>query len=168
MTEYAQWGDIVFELLSYREHREENTYVYARHETIFPPSSLQWMGKELRKLNMTIRWHNQWCNPEEKYREFREEAEKGEAKKLIIATKVVGDFVVEKINATVEQVDVWGRPVIVDVDVEFTEYVKKEIQKRQIKTKKQQAPARAKKPEAAEKKVVTKTNPDGYTYRRIE
>jgi len=63
---------------------------------------------------------------------------------------------------------VWGRPVIVDVDVEFTEYVKKEIQKRQIKTKKQQAPARAKKPEAAEKKVVTKTNPDGYTYRRIE
>lgn len=168
MTEYAQWGDIVFELLSYREHKEENSFIYAHHETIFPPSSLQWMGKELRKLTMTLRWHNQWCNPEEKYQEFREEAEKGEAKKLIIATKVVGDFVVEKINATVEQVDVWGRPVIIDVEVEFSEYIKKEIQKRQIKTQQKKAPARAKKPETAEKKVVTKTNPDGYTYRRIE
>lgn len=166
MTEYAQWGDIVFELLSYREHREENSYIYARHDTILPPGSLQWMGRDLRKLHMALRWHNHWCDPDERYREFKEEAEKGEAKKLIIATRVIGDFVVEKINATVEQVDAWGRPVIIDVEAEFTEYIKKEIQKRQIKTKNR--PARARKPDQADRQVVTKTNPDGYTYREIQ
>lgn len=156
MIEYAQWGDIVFEVLSYREHKEENQYIYARHETILPPSSLQWMGRELKKINMTLRWHNQWCEPEERYNAFMELAQKGEAQKLIIATKVIGDYVVERINSTIQQIDAWGRPVVIDAEVEFTEYIKKEIQKKAIKTqRRKKAPARASKPEQADR-IITR------------
>jgi phage protein U len=152
MIEYAQWGDITFEVLSYREHKEENHYIYAHHATIQPPSSLQWMGgKELKKISMTLRWHNQWCDPEERYSSFMKEAEKGEAQKLVIATKIAGDYVVERINSIIQQVDVWGKPVIIDVDVEFTEYVKKEIEKRAIKSKKKKnAPAKTQDKKKAE------------------
>lgn len=133
---YAQWGEIVFEVLSYREHSEENSYIYARHETILPPSTLQWMGKELRKVKIGFRFHAQWCNPEELYQQFLAEAENGEAKKLIIAEKVVGNFVVEKINSAIQQIDAWGRAVLIDIDADFTEYVEKKIETKQIKTKK--------------------------------
>ncbi len=144
--EYAQWGDVVFEILSYREHKEEQSFIYAHHETIFPPSSLQWMGgRELKKISMAIRWHNQWCDPYSLYKNFIETAEKGEAQKLIIGSFVLGDFVVERINSTIQQIDAWGKPVVIDVDVEFTEYIKKEIEKKasqQAKTKKKNAVAK--------------------------
>lgn len=165
--EYAQWGDIVFEVLSYREHKEETSYIYARHETIYPPSSLQWMGKELRKLSMGIRWHAQWCDPADRYRALQDKASEGVAQKLIVANKIIGDFVVEKINSTVQQLDAWGKPVMIDAELEFTEYVKKELEKKRIETKKK-APAKTKNPQKAQKRIITRTDSDGKTQRVIE
>ena len=171
---YAQWGDVVFEVLSYRSHNEEFDFVYAKHETIKPPSSLQWMGnRDLRKIKIGLRFHAQWCNPEEEYRKFLEEAEKGEAKKLILAEKVMGDFVVEKISSTIQQIDAWGKAVIIDVDADFTEYVEKKTETRQIKAKKpgsksiKKPLAKAQKPQVAEKIVTRETNKDGYTTTKI-
>ncbi len=150
---YVQFGNVVFEVLAYREHKEEQIFIYAHHETIFPPSSLQWMGKELQKITMSIRWHNQWCSPYEEYQKFIETAEKGEAQKLIIGSFILGDFVVERISSSIQQIDAWGKPVIIDAEVEFMEYVKKEIEKRasqRAKTKKKSAVAKTQDKKKAE------------------
>lgn len=150
--QYAQWGEIVFDLLSYKEHSEENSFVYARHETIQPPSSLQWMGKELKKIKVTFRFHSKFCNPEESYKKFTDEAGKGIANKLIIAEKIVGNFVVEKISASTQQIDAWGKYVIIDIDVELTEYLDKKIETKKIKhsNKKKKTPGKTKDKKKAE------------------
>ncbi len=164
--QYAQWGDVVFELLAYAEHKEENEYVYAKHQTIFPSSSLQWMGTELKRISMTIRWHVSWTDPLKQYKALKEISQQGEAKKLIIAQEVIGDFVLEKITAEIQQLDIWGKPIQIQCQCEFTEYIKKEIEKKKIQTKKQ-SPAK-KQTGQPEYKVVKKTNPEGEQFSYVE
>jgi len=133
--EYAQLGDIVFQLLSYREHTEENEYVWAKQETAYPPSLLQHMGTELQKLTLSVLWHREWCDPREEYNRLKELAQRGQPAKLIIASQIIGDYVVEKISARYEQIDAWGKAVQIACDIELSEFKAKEIQTRRIKTK---------------------------------
>lgn len=126
---YGSFGDIVFEVYEYYAHNEENTYIYARQQTIQPPSTTQWLGRELQKIRMKLKFHYLLSNPAESYKKLKEIAQKGEAQKLIIAEQVLGDFVIDKINAEYTQVNMHGQPIAIELDVEFTEYVKKELQK---------------------------------------
>jgi len=151
---YGSFGDIVFEVHEYFSHAEENSFIYARQQTIQPPSATQWLGRELQKIRMKLKFHYLLSNPAESYKKLKEIAQKGEAQKLIIAEQVLGDFVIDKINAEYTQVNTYGQPIAVELDVEFTEYLKKELQKTQHtrnknkkkkKTKKSDEP---KKPEA--------------------
>ncbi|MBX0310385.1 MAG: phage tail protein, partial [Sulfurihydrogenibium sp.] len=128
---YASFGDIVFEVFSYREHKESNQYAVAKLQTVIAPSSLQFLGNELQTLELTINFHNAFCNPTEKYEKLKELAKQGDPQKLIIAEKVLGDFVIESIDAEYQQIDAYGQPVDITLNVRFTEYIKKEIQKRQ-------------------------------------
>ncbi len=140
---YAQWGDITFELYSYKQHTEDIQIAYAKHQTIQPPSSVQFMGgKESKSIKLSLRFHRDFCNPEQSYKNLIEAAEKGEAYKLIIAEKVIGDYIIEKISSYIQQVDIFGNPVIIDVDAEFTEYIKKEIEKKKSTNKNKKAPAK--------------------------
>jgi phage protein U len=168
--EYVVWGDIVFELLSYKEHKEEIEFPYGHHETILPPSSLQWMGsKELKKISVSVRLHNGFCEPRGEYEKLISQANQGEAQELIIAEEPLGKFVLEKISSSIQQIDVWGKPVVIDLDLEFVEYIEKKLQTRQIKTtqRKKQSPAVKKSPGQAKYTIITKTNPDGYQSKQI-
>lgn len=133
--QYGSLGDIVFEVHSYYAHTEENTYIYARPQTIQPPSTTQWFGKELRKVRLKLKFHYLLGEPAESYKKLKELAEKGEAQKLIIAHQVLGDFVIDRINAEYTQTNIHGQPVAIELDVELTEYMKKELQKTQNKRK---------------------------------
>ncbi|QID32332.1 phage tail protein [Pampinifervens florentissimum] len=126
---YGSFGDIVFEVYEYYAHNEENTYIYARQQTIQPPSTTQWLGRELQKIRMKLKFHYLLSNPAESYKKLKEIAQKGEAQKLIIAEQVLGDFVIDKINAEYTQVNTYGQPVAIELDIELTEYAKKELQK---------------------------------------
>ncbi len=125
---YGSFGNIVFEVVEYFEHTEENEYIYARKNTIYPPSTTQYLGKELRKLKMTIKLHHMISKPEETYKKLKELAEKGEAHKLIIAEQVLGNFVIDKISASYKQVSRKGIPIAIVLEIELNEYVKKELQ----------------------------------------
>jgi phage protein U len=133
---YASFGDIVFQIFSYREHKESNQYAVAKLQTVIAPSSLQFLGNELLSLELSINFHNAFCNPTEEYEKLKELAKTGEPQKLIIAEKVLGDFVIESIDAEYQQIDAYGQPVDISLNVRFTEYIKKEIQKRKTTSKK--------------------------------
>lgn len=128
---YGSFGDIVFEVHEYFSHAEENSFIYARQQTIQPPSATQWLGRELQKIRMKLKFHYLLSNPAESYKKLKELAQKGETQKLIIAEQVLGDFVIDKINAEYTQVNAYGQPVVIELDVELTEYIKKELQKTQ-------------------------------------
>ena len=154
--QYAQLGDVVFEILSYREHSEENEYIWSRLETTFPPSLLQHMGTELQKLTLSVQWHREWCNPREEYNKLKELAERGEPAKLIVASQIIGDYVLQKISARYEQIDAWGKPVQITCDIELSEFKAKEIQTKKIKMK---GPA-------VEKKKPEKIQVTAYNYKK--
>ncbi len=152
---YGSFGDIVFEVHEYFSHTEENSFSYARPETIQPPSTTQWLGRELQKIRMKLKFHYLLSNPAESYKKLKELAQKGEVQKLIIAKQILGDFVIDRINAEYTQVNAYGQPIAIELDIEFTEYIKKELQKTQHtrskkKKKKKTKPEsnNSKKPEA--------------------
>lgn len=179
--EYAQLGEVVFEVLSYQEHREENEFAWAKLQTIYAPSSLQFMGTELQKISMVVQWHREWCDPLEQYKKLKDLAKEGKPQKLIIASQVVGDFVIEKISSEIKQIDAWGKPVWIRVGIELLEYIPKTIEKKQRQTQTKKGKAVANKSKGAQKtqtqtqtqkqaqyQVVKKQNADGYTYTVIE
>jgi phage protein U len=148
---YASFGDIIFQIFSYREHKESNQYAVAKLQTVIAPSSLQYLGNELQSLELSINFHNAFCNPLEEYQKLKDLAKTGEPQKLIIAEKIIGDFVIESIDADFQQIDAYGQPVDISLNVKFTEYIKKEIQKKQTASSK-------KKGKAVKKKNTQKQN----------
>ncbi len=140
--QYASFGDIVFKVYSYLEHRETNEYAVAKHRTIFAPSSLQSLGDELLNLEIKVGFHRDFCDPLEEYQKLKDIAKEGLPQKLIIAEQVYGDFVIESITAEVKQVDMWGKPVAIYCTMRLTEYREKKLQTRAIRTTKKKAPAK--------------------------
>jgi phage protein U len=133
---YASFGDIIFQIFSYREHKESNQYAVAKLQTVIAPSSLQYLGNELLSLELAVNFHNAFCDPLQEYQKLKDLAKQGEPQKLIIAEKVLGDFVIESIDAEYQQIDAYGQPVDITLNIRFTEYIKKEIQKRKTASKK--------------------------------
>jgi len=182
--QYAQLGDVVFEVLAYNEHREEQDYVWAKLQTIYAPSSLQFMGAELQRISMVVQWHREWCDPIEQYKKLKDLAKEGKPQKLIVASQVLGEFVIEKISSEIKQVDAWGKPVWIRVGLELSEYIPKTIEKKQRQsqaqkkgkavtnkskgTQKTQAQKTQTQKPAPQYQVVKKTNADGCTYTVIE
>jgi phage protein U len=165
---YVIWGDIVFGLMSYKEHKEDLEFSYARHETIFPPSSYQYMGGENKKISCSVRLHNSFCDPLKEYNNLIEQAIKGEAYDLILAEQMLGKYIIEKCSSALQQVDAWGRPVAIDIDIEFTEFIEKKIQTRQIKTKKRNKKRAVKSNPAKAKYNIITQNKNGQNYTKVE
>jgi len=129
--QYGSLGDVIFEVHQYYAHTEDNSYIYARPQTIQPPSTTQWFGKELRKINLKLKLHWMLGDPQSAYQKLKELAEKGEPQKLIIAQQVLGEFVIDRISAEYTQTNVYGQPVAIELALELTEFTKKELQKTQ-------------------------------------
>jgi len=151
--QYGQLGEIVFQVTDFKNLTEENPYIYAHQETAQAPSSLQFLGTELRKIELSLRFHFKFCNPKEEYEKLKSLARQGEAKKLIIAKEVLGDFVIENISGEFIKVDAWGKPIIIDATLELSEFVEKEVKTRKIKTVKK-APAKTSNPKQAEYQAI--------------
>ena len=134
---YASFGSIVFQVYSYKEHTETNEYAVAKLQTVIAPSSLQYLGNELQSLELTIGFHNAYCDPLEEYQNLKDLAKQGTPQKLIIAEKVFGEYVIESIEAQYQKIDAFGNPVDIALHVKFTQYIPKTLQKKKIKTTKQ-------------------------------
>lgn len=159
---YGSLGDIVFEVVEYFSHSEEHPYIYARHDTIYPPSTTQWMGRELQKITLKLKFHMLTSSPLEAYTKLKELAEKGEAQKLIIAEQVLGDFVIDRIKAEYKQVDLYGKPVSLELELELTEYVKKELRKtRHKRSAQKKAKTQKKEQTKPEYKAIITRDKDG-------
>jgi len=133
-TKYASFGKIVFQVYSYKEHTETNEYAVAKLQTVIAPSSLQYLGNELASLELSINFHNAFCDPLEEYKNLKDLAKKGDPQKLIVGEKVFGDYVIESIEAQYQKIDAYGKPVDITLHVKFTQYIPKTLQKRNIKT----------------------------------
>lgn len=171
--QYGSFGDILFEIMEYYEHTEENEYIYARKHVIKPPSTTQWLGVELGKVKLKIKLHQLVSeDPELSYEMLKYIASKGKAKTLIIAEQVKGNYVIDKIIANYTQTDFKGRGIVIEVEIEMTEYIKKDIQTIQNKRTKQKSKKIKKQQKGIARnqpsyKIIEETNKSGYKYKKI-
>jgi len=168
--EYARLGEVVFKVPSYRQHKEEEEYSWAKQMTVFAPSTLSYHGAELRKLQLQILLHREFTNPLEEKEKLRELARTGTPARLLIGNLRVGTFVIEKAITLYEQIDMWGVPVRIVMDLSLIEYVPKEIKTRKIQTKGPAVVSKKKNTPNAQQvcyKSVKKKNADGVEFSYI-
>ncbi len=174
MTAYATLGDIEFEVPSWSGHTEENTYIWAKQDTIQAPGYLQFLGTDLRSLPLQIKWHKYWCDPGEQYKALKAAADAGEPLKLTIAGELIGNFVIQKISGEEFIRLSNGQNVQISCSIELQEYIQKALEKRKLKRKKstpgvvQANSTAATQTSQPQYKIKTSTSSNGLTFRQIE
>lgn len=133
---FAQLGNIRFELLSPKSFSDSEKWSYARHSVMGEKPVLQYTGRELTEINLSLGFHASFCVPSEKLRELREAANTKEPHTLLWGNgERAGDFVIEEISRTVENMDDIGNILSIGVDVKLTEHSatdKKMVQKKPL------------------------------------
>lgn len=167
--QYASLGNIVFQAQEWNSHSEDNTYVWAKHDTANAPGLQQFMGTELRTIPVQLQWHSAWCDPQTQYEALKAAASEGEPLKLIIADDVIGDFIIQKISGDVIQKNQAGTSIFISCKVELTEYAYKTLT-RHTKAKSRPAVKSSATKSATPQYKATPVAASGTTpsYRKIE
>lgn len=124
------FGDTVFEVsmlrvITFDGFKRTVKAKYASHEIIGRPAVLEFVGRELEEISLTIKlMANLGVTPEEEALKLREMCQQGEPNFLIIGETVCGEneFVIMDVTESINQ---WaGTNVMMNqLDVTFKEYV---------------------------------------------
>lgn len=124
------FGDTVFEVsmlrvITFDGFKRTVKAKYASHEIIGRPAVLEFVGRELEEISLTIKlMANLGVTPEEEALKLREMCQQGEPNFLIIGETVYGEneFVIMDVTESINQ---WaGTNVMMNqLDVTFKEYV---------------------------------------------
>ena len=95
---------------------------YTRIPRIEQKPTLQWLGDDLRTLRLGFRFNASWCNPEEQFRRLQEARQTREPMDLIVGGgEFRGYYLIEEIQAQVQQTDGEGNLLWLSVPVTLTE-----------------------------------------------
>ena len=124
------FGDTVFEVsmlrvITFDGFKRTVKAKYASHEIIGRPAVLEFVGRELEEVSLTIKlMSNLGVTPEEEALKLREMCQRGEPNFLIIGETVIGEneFVLMDVTESVNQ---WiGTNIMVNqLDLNLKEYV---------------------------------------------
>ena len=124
------FGDTVFEVsmlrvITFDGFKRTVKAKYASHEIIGRPAVLEFVGRELEEISLTIKlMANLGVTPEEEALKLREMCQRGEPNFLIIGETVYGEneFVITDVTESINQ---WaGTNVMMNqLDLTFKEYV---------------------------------------------
>ena len=120
---WALLGDIQIQLdeAPIRFEASERTR-YTRISRIEQKPTLQWLGDELRTLRLEFRFNASWCNPDEQFRRLQEARQTREPMDLIVGGgEFRGYYLIEEIQAQVQQTDGEGNLLWLSVPVTLTE-----------------------------------------------
>lgn len=116
-------GTIRFELLSPSSMSDSEKWNYSKQSVLENKPVLQYTGKELIEINLRLAFHHSFCNPAEKLKELKDAANSNEVLTLLWGNgDVAGDFVIEEISRTFEQMDNIGNIMAIAVDVKLVEW----------------------------------------------
>jgi len=121
---FAQLGSVQFDILTgFESLTSTSQYNYAEHAVIEGKPRLQYIGDGLDTVDITIRLHSSFYDPEGELKKLQDEAAKHEALPLVYGNgEYVGKFVVEEISKTTSQTDGKGNIIGVEVSLKLKEY----------------------------------------------
>lgn len=125
------FGDLVFEVsamkvLTFDGFKRDVKAKYAEHSIIGRPAVLEFVGRELEEISLTIKIVSSLgVNPAEVALQLREMCQSGEPNFLIIGNTVYGEneFVITDVSESVIRWTGGGDVMTNDIEVKFKEYV---------------------------------------------
>jgi len=150
---FAQLGDIQFDLITYFEGLDGTIgYNFAEHAVIEGKPHLQFIGDGLEAVNLALRFHQGYCDPQAEFKRLKDAAAKHEALPFLFGNGLYkGRYVITEITDTVETTASDGTVISLEAKIALKEWVEDkplEVKKQQQKAK---APARKKKKHAKRK-----------------
>jgi len=119
------WGsleDIIFELAQTPKTLSDNwKFNYAQHKIINSYPRHEFLGEDVRTLDLEIKLHRKFCDVEEYFNKFIQYGQDGKICALIIGPVYVGDFVITDVKRTFEEVDIKGQTVALTLAVKLEE-----------------------------------------------
>jgi phage protein U len=122
---FAVLGEIIFLVLtSFESFRSASGYRYAEHKVVEAPPRLQWIGDELEKISIDLRFHVAFTSPAIQMLLLQAAAEDHQARALVFGNGVFrGYFVIESLEETHSQLADDGSYIAIDVRLELHEWV---------------------------------------------
>lgn len=125
------FGEIVFEVsalkvLTFDNYKRKTSAKYASHEIIGRPAVLEFTGRELEEVTLTIKaLSSLGVTSEEVALSFREICQRGEPNYLIIGNTVYtgNELVITDVSETVNHWTGGGNVISNTLDVTFKEYI---------------------------------------------
>ena len=125
------FGDVVFEvsglkIITFDGFKRTVKAKYASHEIIGRPAVLEFVGRELEEVTLTIKlMSNLGVVPADVAMQLREICQRGEPNYLIIGNTVYGEneMVITDVSETVQYWTGKGEVMVNQLDVTFKEYV---------------------------------------------
>ena len=96
---------------------------WVEHDRIEGKPTLQQVGGTLRKIDLDLHLHGEFCNPEKELQTLIDLANKGEAIPVVIGEKYQGLFVIEDLPLTVRKTTEEAALLAIEVTVTLKEWV---------------------------------------------
>lgn len=102
--EFINYGDMKFNVISVLGKDAEISYSYAEQPYISVLPGLQFTGKNLKNINLSVLFDHSFCNPEQELITLGKMAQAGKAYPLFYNSgRTLGNYVVERISYKNEQ-----------------------------------------------------------------
>lgn len=121
---FAQLGNIQFELITYFSGlKESSSYNYAQHERINKKPMLQFLGENLKSIDIKLNFHASFCDPRTELENLKIVAELGTPLQFIKGNgEYLGVFVINGIESATEQTTNEGDIISIQVELRLLEY----------------------------------------------
>ncbi|MCG8639138.1 MAG: phage tail protein [Desulfobacterales bacterium] len=123
------FGNIVFEtsqakILTFDNFKRSGSASFAEHPVLDDKPRLQHTGTALDEITFSVSLNKYLgVSPADELQKFRDAKDRGEALKLMIGGKSLGDFVLTRVDDTWQTVDNQGRPVKTGLELTIREFV---------------------------------------------
>ena len=121
---FAQLGNIQFKLITYFSGiKETSSYNYAEHERINKKPILQFLGENLKTIEIKLNFHSSFCTPRNEMETLKAVAETGTPLTFIKGNgEYLGVFVISEIMSSTEQASKEGDVIEIQAELRLTEY----------------------------------------------
>lgn len=121
---FAQLGEIQFELITYFSGIKENSsYNYAQHERINKKPILQFLGENLKNIDLKLNFHSSFCTPSDELAKLKDVAKLGTPLQFIKGNgEYLGVFAISSIDSATEQTTNEGDILYIQVEMKLIEY----------------------------------------------
>lgn len=127
MARVGGFGPVVFEvsdqrILTWSSLSRTKRAKFGTHNVMNSKQRLEFQGVDLQDVSMTIRLNSEFTHPEAEIKKMLDMVEEGKAHTLLLGSKVIGKFVLQRMRETRKYTDGAGNILTAEISLKLKEY----------------------------------------------